>query len=105
MKKIYNKLVRDNIPKIIEESGKRCLTETLDENEYIVALDRKLDEELAEYYNDPCVEELADLLEVIYSVAVARGIAIKDLEHVRKDKAILRGSFNNRILLKEVDED
>lgn len=105
MKKIYNKLVRDNIPKIIEESGKRCLTETLDENEYIVALDRKLDEELAEYHSAPCAEELADLLEVIYSVAVARGITIKELERVRINKATLRGSFDDRILLKEVDGD
>ena len=27
---VYNKLVRDKIPEIIEKSGKRCIIETMD---------------------------------------------------------------------------
>ena len=46
---IYNKLIRDKIPEIIEASGKTCETEILSDEEYLQMLDKKLDEELAEY--------------------------------------------------------
>ncbi len=36
-------------------------------------LEAKLDEELAEYHQDQSIEELADLLEVIRAVVIARG--------------------------------
>lgn len=102
---IYNKLVRDNIPEIIERSGKRCTTETLSENDYLRMVDAKLDEELAEYHKDQNIEELADLLEVIQAAAIARGYTLEDLERVRAEKAEKRGGFSKRILLKEVYED
>lgn len=104
MKKIYNKLVRDRIPEIIEASGARCKTEILADEEYIAMLDRKLDEELAEYRADHSIEELADLLEVIRAVAVARGYTLDELEAVRASKAKKRGGFSKRIFLCEVSE-
>lgn len=100
----YNKLVRDNIPDIIAASGKSCETEILDDHEYKVMLDKKLDEELAEYHHDRNVEELADLLEVIYSIAAISGYSVEDLEKIRKTKVAKRGSFTKRILLKKVFE-
>ena len=103
MKKTYNKLVRDLIPEIIEASGKKCSIEILDDEEYIKAIDAKLDEELAEYHNDQNIEELADLLEVIYAAARARGYSIEELERIRVAKAHERGGFDKRILLKEVE--
>ena len=45
-KVIYNKLVRDNIPEIIEASGKTCEMEILSDEEYLQMLDKKLDEEV-----------------------------------------------------------
>ena len=45
--KVYNKLVRDKIPEIIEADGKCCKTEILSDEEYIKMIDAKLDEELA----------------------------------------------------------
>ena len=59
--KTYNKLVRDRIPEIIEASGKTCVTEILSDEAYLEMLDKKLDEELAEYHKDQNIEELADL--------------------------------------------
>ena len=106
MKKIkYHKLVRDRIPEIIEASGKTCVTEVLSDEEYLKMVDAKLDEELAEYHKDQNIEELADLLEVIYAAVVARGYSIEELERVRAEKAAKRGGFAKKILLKEVIED
>ena len=45
---LYNKLVRDKIPQIIEEAWKQCETKILSDTEYMKMLDKKLDEELAD---------------------------------------------------------
>ena len=69
----YHKLVRDRIPEIIEADGKTCTWETLSEEAYLQLLDKKLNEELAEYQESKSLEELADLLEVMQAVIRARG--------------------------------
>ena len=102
--KEYNKLIRDKIPKIITSSGKQCLVETMNEPEYIEALDCKLNEELEEYQADKSLEELADLLEVMYAVVRARGYTTEELERIRKQKAEKRGGFEKRLRLKGVIE-
>ena len=96
----YDKLVRDRIPEIIEKSGKSCEILVLDEQDYLQMLDEKLDEELLEYRKDKTVEELADLLEVIYALAKTHGITKEQLENLRAEKAQKRGAFDNKILLK-----
>ena len=100
----YNKLVRDRIPEIIEASGKTCKTVVLNDEEYLRMIDAKLDEELAEYHKDQNIEELADLMEVIYAAAAARGYSVEQLEQVRAEKAEKRGGFQKKILLVEVVE-
>ena len=101
MKTIHNKLVRDRIPEIIEASGKGCVCKTLNEQEYLAALDAKLNEELAEYQQDKSMEELADLLEVIRAVINARGGSYEAVEDIRRAKAEKRGGFEKRIWLVE----
>ena len=104
----YRKLVRDRIPEIIEASGKICKTEVLSGEEYLKLVDEKLKEELSEYYAeyDPQkkLEELADLVEVIYAAAQARGYSIEELERIRKKKTDERGAFAEKILLTEVSD-
>ena len=75
----YNKLVRDKIPEIIRSDGKQCTTEILSDDEFLKMVDAKLDEELAEYHKDKNIEELADLLEVVYAAAMARGYSVEEL--------------------------
>ena len=104
MIKTYNKLVRDRIPEIIEAGGKQCRVEVLSEEDYLRMADAKLDEELAEYHQDGNVEELADLLEVIYAAAAARGCSREELERIRAAKAEQRGGFEKRLLLIDVTE-
>lgn len=100
----YKKLVRDRIPEIIEASGKTCKTTILDDAEYLHMLDAKLDEELAEYHKDQNIEELADLLEVIYAAVIARGYTVEELERIRAQKAKEHGVFQGKVfLLKVID--
>ena len=100
----YDKLVRDRIPEILAQVGKECVTETLSDDYYLVMLDSKLDEELAEYHADPCLEELADLLEVLRACALARGYTLEKLEEERAAKAAARGGFSQKLLLRAVIE-
>ena len=101
----YNKLVRDKIPAIIEASGKKCEIQVLNDEAYLEMLDKKLSEELKEYQESHEAEELADILEVIYALAQARGASKAQLEGIRKTKADKRGLFEKKILLKSVTED
>ena len=101
---IHNKLVRDKIPEIIEKTGKVCHIHTLTSDEYLAELDRKLNEECAEYQADKSLEELADMQEVMYAIAEARGYSVEELEKVRAEKAEKRGAFIEKIYLESVDD-
>lgn len=104
MKKQYNKLVRDRIPQIIRDQGKKCTTQILDEATYGDMLEQKLQEELTEYLQSKSAEELADLLEVMMAVAAAGGHTWQQIEQIRLEKRQQRGGFEDRIALLEVTE-
>lgn len=99
---VYNKLVRDKIPMIIESDGKQAITRLLDDKEYLIELIKKLEEETEEFKQDMNVEELADIQEVILALVVAIGASKAQLEQTRSQKATSRGSFSKKIYLKEV---
>lgn len=98
------KLVRDNIPSIIQSRGAKPITRILSEVEYVQELERKLQEEVAEYLSDKNVEELADILEVVYSLGLVLQNTPNQLEELRKKKVSQNGSFKDRIFLDEIQE-
>ena len=102
MEKVYEKLVRDRIPEMIANSGGSCSTRILSQEEYLEMLDKKLNEELAEYQESKSLEELADLLEVMQAVVKARGADFQQVEEIRLRKRQERGGFESRILLERV---
>ena len=95
----YNKLVRDKIPQIIRNSGHTPITRVLDDAEFLACLENKLDEEVAEFHRDNNVEELADILEVVYALAEADGYSREDLNRICNEKRSERGGFHDRIFL------
>ena len=102
---LYCKLVRDKIPEIIKASGKDAVTCILLDKEYAIFLERKLDEEIREYHESKDVEELADILEIIISLAEIKGYKFSDLYDIRTQKAKEKGVFSNKIFLISVSED
>ena len=102
--KIYNKLVRDRIPEIIEKQGKTCNYTVMSDESYRAALDAKLTEELKEYHESGELGELADLLEVIYAIAESRGESPESLNALGEKKATERGRFREKYLLLSVEE-
>ena len=103
--KVYNKLVRDKIPEIIINSSRKPITSVLDKDNYKKELDKKLQEELQEYLKDDNVEELADLVEVVYAILDFKNVSIQEFERIRNEKVTQRGAFKDRIFLERVEED
>lgn len=103
--KKYNKLVRDRIPEVIEKDGHRAKFKTLSEKSFLTALDKKLTEEVKEYQADKSIEEMADVLEVLYAICNARGYTLDELEAKRQEKYLERGGFEKRLFLEYVDDD
>lgn len=103
----YHKLVRDRIPEIIEANGERAVYRTLDEQEYERMLDKKLQEEIDEYMaaeGEDRVEELADLVELVYAALQSRGVTIEQFETIRQSKRAERGGFEQRLFLIRVEQ-
>lgn len=100
---LHNKLVRDKIPDIIKESGRKCKVKVLSEKDYVFELERKLSEEVHEYKLDKNPDELCDVLEVVYALAVARGMSLEELEAKRIAKRETRGGFDGRVYLVEAE--
>ena len=95
----YNKAIRDKIPEIIKESGGKYEIKTLSDEEFLVELDKKLDEELKEYDESKSVEELADIVEVIQKIVKLRGVDLSDFEKIRLEKVRKRGAFEKNLFL------
>ncbi|MDC0150399.1 nucleoside triphosphate pyrophosphohydrolase [Nitrosopumilus sp.] len=101
---IYNKAIRDKIPEIIKESGKNCNVKKLDNSEFLIRLEKKLVEELEEYQESKNVEELADILEVIYRISELKGVVSDELDKIRQKKAEQRGKFDDNLFLVDSDK-
>ena len=95
----YNKAVRDKIPEIIGQSDRTCNVKTLSDSEYLAELEKKLGEELQEYHQSKNIEELVDILEVIYRIAELRGVSKEEIEKIRIKKSDERGGFEKNLFL------
>jgi len=105
MEQIYNKLVRDRIPEIIESNGEKPIISILNNGEYKKELEKKLYEEYKEVIlssGDDRIEELADMIEVIIALTKIEGKTLNDVIKVADSKREKRGAFNNKIYLKKV---
>ncbi len=103
--KIYNKLVRDRIPEVIEKTGKKYRTHIARELEYKEELFKKVYEELEEFKENPCAEEMADIFEVLEGLINAYNIEMNDVFDIKEEKARDRGAFEEMLILEKVWEE
>jgi predicted house-cleaning noncanonical NTP pyrophosphatase (MazG superfamily) len=102
--KVYNKLIRDKIPQVIEESGKKCDIRSAGKAEHYRLLEAKLKEEVQEFLQDKNLEELADVMEVLFGLAESLGYSEGELVKKRVEKFEERGGFKEGIVLLSVDD-
>lgn len=100
--KVYDKLVRDRIPEIIEGSGKKCDVEVVSDEVALEYLYMKLEEETKELLEDKNLEEIADVMEVLFAIANKYGYSEEDVIRKKNDKKNSRGGFEDNLVLKNV---
>ena len=104
MRKNYNKLIRDKIPELIEESGRQVSTKKLSQEEYLQALIDKIVEEINDYRSSENEEEIADIYEVLDCLVELKEYEPMHIDYLRMKKRDAQGSYKDRILLEYVEE-
>lgn len=109
MRKTYNKLVRDRIPEIIQESGKTCAVAIMAQDDYRQALLDKLVEESLEARqtqdaDESLLVELSDVYEVLDAILQAHGITTEKVQGVQSHRRETRGGFRKRLCLLWTEE-
>ncbi|MBO5182899.1 MAG: nucleoside triphosphate pyrophosphohydrolase [Bacilli bacterium] len=106
MERIYNKLVRDNIPDICRANGEEPFIRILSDKEYWKYLLKKDQEELDEVATaeslDERKKELADKLELIRAMAEFSGFSLSEIKEEADRKKQKNGGFEKRLLLEKV---
>lgn len=106
MRYVYNKLVRDKIPQEINNiEGRKANYKILNDNEYLQELNKKLFEEAHEFIEEHSVEELGDLMEVIFAIMKVKNISLEEVQRARKIKKNKKGAFNEKIYLIDVEQE
>ena len=99
------KLVRDKIPDLIREDGKIPKTRMADtKKEMPIFLYQKMIEELGEYYQNPSLEEAADMLEVLLGICHNSGFDWQDVMKKADHKRATNGAFELGIILTDISE-
>lgn len=105
---IYKKLVRDRIPEIMREAGKKPIVKDFsnveNDDAFELALGSKLVEEVnelleASYGKSKLMEELADVLEVLDSMREFYKIDLNELAQIKNEKKNKSGGFSKRLFL------
>ncbi|CEP99579.1 nucleoside triphosphate pyrophosphohydrolase [Paraclostridium sordellii] len=99
--KVYDKLVRDRIPEIIEASGNKCDIEVVSDEVALEYLYKKLNEEVGELLEDKNLDEIADCLEVLFAIGAKYGYSEDEVLGRRNDKKLERGGFESNLILKK----
>jgi len=98
---VVDKLIRDKLPQIMRTSGIQVFERAMEKDEYLKRLKDKLLEEAKEVIasgsEKEMREELADLLEVMLSLAKAYGMELADIQQAAEQKRADKGGFDNRI--------
>jgi predicted house-cleaning noncanonical NTP pyrophosphatase (MazG superfamily) len=100
----YNKLVRDNIPEIIQNNNSQCSTRVLNDSEYYEELKKKLIEETNEFCESDEVSELGDILEVFNSIIKCKNLSFSEIDKIRENKKKKNGAFEKKLLLEWVED-
>ena len=96
------KLVRDRIPELATGNGQPAAFHQADPDEFARLLRAKLLEEATEAATAPSpdglLEELGDVLQVLYALASQAGYSPAEIECARARKARTTGAFTRRVV-------
>ena len=88
------KMVRDRTPEVDASVGLNLQYRVAATHERLSWLERKLVEEVGEYLQSGEVEELADIMEVLFALGEEHETTVEELDAVRRHKREQRGGFD-----------
>ena len=98
-----NKLVRDKIVEIMESKGSKLYAYNLNDQDFLKQLKLKLYEETSEVSRAQTeaeiLEELADVLEIVHTLAKAYNLTEQDLKSAQEKKLDEKGGYQKRIFV------
>ncbi len=98
------KLVRDLIPSIINDSGRRAVYYHAKGDELKCLLQQKLIEEVHEFLESESPEELVDVLEVIDALCDFYQFDKESIKKIKETKCLEKGAFKEKIVLVEIQK-
>lgn len=101
---LYNKLVRNKVPEVLEQEGKKYVIQYAEKEKMLDLLKDKLKEEAREFFQDDSLEKLADIVEVVFSLANELGYSEEEVLVKRTEKREEKGGFEEGIVLERVCE-
>ncbi len=93
------KLVRDKVPELIRQDGRRPVYHTATAEEYSHAIAAKLLEEVKEFLEKPSINEAADIFELLRAFPGLENLDMEELEQARLKKERECGVFKDKIIL------
>ena len=108
MKITYNKLVRDNIPEIMKADNSEPTIRILDDEEFIVELFKKLQEESEELIQAKgnkleMQKEIGDIYEVIDAIIDYYNLDKEAIIKLKQERKIKRGGFAKKVFLQSAE--
>ena len=104
MKILYDKMVRDRIPEILDAEGKEYSIVKCEEEDILSYAKKKLLEEAMEFVENPCAEEAADIIEILKFMCSRIGIYEIQIEAAAISKYARKGGFQENYILEWVRE-
>jgi len=101
-KHYHKKLIRDKIPEFIRESGDEFETRVMKDKEFEKELKKKLVEEAKELLKAPkdeLLNELADVIQLVKSIASYYKISFSEVQKYQNIKRKKKGEFAKKLFL------
>ena len=102
--KKYDKMVRDNIPEVLDGQKKKYVIEEIPYRMRSEYIKKKILEEVDEFFETPCVDEAADIFEAFKAMISESGIEYDHVLIAADIKREIKGGFNKKLLLKEISD-
>jgi predicted house-cleaning noncanonical NTP pyrophosphatase (MazG superfamily) len=99
---VYNRLVRDRIPEIIESMGNIAVWQTLDDASFGQALLDTVARSSLQFAETESLESLADLMESIDAWLEIRGLSVDEVMRARAERVKRCGAYDERRFLEVV---
>jgi predicted house-cleaning noncanonical NTP pyrophosphatase (MazG superfamily) len=102
--KQHNKLIRDNIPEILDGKKIKYKCHIAKKIEFKRKLYEKLNEEIKEFKIKPSIDEFVDILEVIEYIGKYYGYQPHDISLKKTIKKLTNGGFDKKIILETTEK-